>query len=46
MGVSYYDALLPACEPGVGLPGVVAGIRGSNKWAECLPGVGRLRFAG
>ena len=27
MGVSYYDALLPACEPGVGLPGVVAGIR-------------------
>jgi hypothetical protein len=27
MGVSYYDALLPVCEPGVGLPGVVAGIR-------------------
>jgi hypothetical protein len=27
MGVSYYDALLPVCEPGVALPGVVAGIR-------------------
>jgi hypothetical protein len=27
MGVNYYDALLPVREPGVGLPGVVAGIR-------------------
>jgi len=27
MSVSYYDALLPTREPGVGLPGVVAGVR-------------------
>jgi hypothetical protein len=27
MSVRYYDALLPVREPGVGLPGVVAGIR-------------------
>ena len=27
MGVSYYDALVPAREPGPGLPGVVAGLR-------------------
>ena len=27
MGISYYDALLPVRTPGVGLPGVVAGLR-------------------
>jgi hypothetical protein len=27
MGVSYYDALVPVREPGVGLPGLLAGIR-------------------
>ena len=27
MGVRYYDELLPAREPGTGLPGLVAGIR-------------------
>ena len=27
MSVSYYDALSPVREPGVGLPGVVSGIR-------------------
>jgi hypothetical protein len=27
MGVSYYDALVPAREPGISLPGVLAGIR-------------------
>jgi hypothetical protein len=27
MGVSHYDALLPVREPGVSLPGVLAGLR-------------------